>query len=87
MLITLILGALAAVVAASAEPHVKRALENTMMAEQALSPVDLKIFAFAVTLFVAAILSNIIGNGGAVSLTLGAVAGLIFTRLVVSPKE
>lgn len=87
MLISFILGALAAVVAASAEPHVKRALENTLMAEQKMSAVDLKIFAFAVTLLVAALLANVIGNGGAVSLTLGAVVGLIVTRIVSSPKE
>ncbi len=80
MLITVILGGLAAAGATWAEPWVKQGLEGMLMAEQRMTPAELRLFTLLVCLFGAAVLSWLIGNGGAVSLTFGALLGVFIPR-------
>ena len=82
MLITLILGALASAGATYAEPHVKRALDDLLMAEQRLTPPELRLFTLLICLFAAALLAWLIGNGGAVALTFGALLGVFIPRAI-----
>lgn len=82
MLITLILGALAAAFATYAEPWVKQGLENVLLAEQRLTPPELRLFTLLACLFAAAVLSWLIGNGGAVTLTFGALLGVFGPRAI-----
>ena len=76
-----VLGLIAGAVAPYAEPHVKRALEEALMATTPLDGAELRGLALALCLLVAALLGWLITDGGAVALTLGAVLGVFGPRL------
>lgn len=82
MLATLILGIAAGAGAPYAEPHVKGALENVLLAESPLSDMELRLFSFAVCLVGAAILAWIFGNGSALALAVGAALGVFGPRII-----
>ena len=82
MLVTIILGAGAGVLAPYAEPIVKRILEDTLMAETPISAAELRMLSFALCLISAALLAWVMGSGGAVALSLGAVIGAFGPRIV-----
>lgn len=76
MIVTFILGAVAAWAAAMAEPHLRRVIEGPLAIDPAtVGAVELRVLTLAVCLLAAAILAALIGSAGAVPLALGAVAG------------
>ena len=77
MIITFILGFIAAAAAATAEPYVEQLTEGMK-----LSAKELRLSSFAICLVIAAVVSAAISHGGAVSLTLGAVAGIFVPRFL-----
>ncbi|MCG6904545.1 MAG: hypothetical protein LJE68_17890 [Rhodobacter sp.] len=79
---TLVLGIVAGVVTPYVEPHVRRILENALMAETPLTPAELRALALAICLLAAALVSRLLASGGAVSLCLGAVLGVFGPRLI-----
>lgn len=87
MLITFILGALAGLLAPAAEPHLNRVVSSVMMADPNLGDVESRQLAFAVTLLCAALIAWLMGNGGAVSLTLGAVVGVFGPRVAAQARK
>ncbi|WP_172293630.1 hypothetical protein [Pseudoruegeria sp. HB172150] len=82
LLITMVLGLLAAVAATYTEDQVKEWLDDFLMAEQRLSPAELRLFALLAYLMLAALLSWVIGNGGAVPLIFGAMLGIFIPRAI-----
>ena len=82
MLGTLILGILAGLGAPYAEPHVKRALENLLLADPPVSPAELRLFSFALCLAAAAALAWLFGDDGALVLAVGAAVGVFAPRAV-----
>jgi len=82
MLGTLILGLLAGVGAQYAEPHVKKALENVLLADVPISAMELRMFSFSVCLIGAAILAWLFGNDSALALVAGAAAGVFGPRVI-----
>jgi len=81
MLFSFILGFIAAAAAATAEPYVEQMTEGMK-----LSAMELRLSSFAVCLLIAALVASLIGSGGAVSLTLGAVAGIFVPRVLGRSK-
>ncbi|MDJ0827127.1 MAG: hypothetical protein QNJ16_16670 [Rhodobacter sp.] len=82
MLGTLILGILAGLGAQYAEPHVKKALENVLLAEVPISDAELRLFSFSVCLIGAAILAWLFGNDSALALVVGAAIGIFGPRAI-----
>ena len=82
MLGTVILGLLAGVGAQYAEPHVRRALENVLLSDVPITPMELRMFSFAVCLIGAAILAWIFGNDSALALVVGAAIGVFGPRAI-----
>ena len=82
MLGTLILGILAGLGALYAEPHVKKALENVVLAEDPISAMELRMFSFAVCLIAAAVLAWIFGDDSALALAIGAAIGVFGPRAI-----
>ena len=76
MLITLILGIAAGFGAPYAEPHVKKLLEDVMLSEAPMTPVELRTLSFALCLVVASLLAWILGNGAGFALAVGAALGV-----------
>ena len=79
---TLILGIVAGVAAPKMEHRVKRAVEDTLMAETPLHGVELRGISLYMCLLIAAVLSSILFSGGAIALTLGCVIGIFGPRLM-----
>ena len=77
MILTFILGALAGVGAVFAEGALKDPLSSLN-----LTAMELRLIAFALCLLVAALLSAVIGNGGGIALTLGAVVGVFVPKFL-----
>lgn len=86
MLITLVLGIAAGAGASYAEPHLKPALEN-LFSDGPISETDLKLYALALCLVAAAILSWILGNGSAITLTVGGAIGVFGPRLLAMAQK
>lgn len=82
MLGTLILGIAAGWGTPYAEPKVKAALENVLLKNVAVDPMEMRLFAFAVCLMGAAILSMIFADPHAAPLALGAAVGIFGPRLI-----
>lgn len=82
MLATVILGIAAGAGAPYAEPHVKRTLEGMLLADTALSDMELRMLSFAVCLVAASILAWIFGNGSGFALAVGALLGVFGPRLI-----
>ncbi|MDF0595231.1 hypothetical protein [Psychromarinibacter halotolerans] len=81
MIITFILGMLALAFVDKAEPHVKRGLENVFMAEIRLSRGQLRLATVLATLLGAAIVAELLADGEAIPLLLGACVGLVLPKL------
>ncbi|MAQ85493.1 MAG: hypothetical protein CMH12_19900 [Maritimibacter sp.] len=81
MIITFILGMLALAFVDKAEPHVKRGLENVFMAEIRLSRGQLRLATVLATLLGAAIVAELLADGDAIPLLLGACVGLVLPKL------
>ena len=82
MFATFILGILAGAGSPYAEPRIKEFLDGVMLSETPITPGEMKLFALAVCLVAAAILSMIFGEAHAVPLALGAAAGVFGPRLI-----
>ena len=82
MLGTLILGILAGVGAPYAEPHVKKALENVLLSDVPVTPMEMRMFSFSVCLIAAAILAWIFGDDSALALVVGAALGVFGPRAI-----
>ena len=82
MLGTFILGVLAGLGAQYAEPFVRRALENVLLADVPMTAMELRMFSFSVCLIGAAILAWIFGDDSALALVLGAAAGVFGPRII-----
>ncbi|MBT8413122.1 MAG: hypothetical protein KJO30_02230 [Boseongicola sp.] len=82
MLGTLILGIAAGALAPHAEPKVKIALENILLDDVPAEPIEMRLFAFAVCLVLAAILSMIFAEPHAAPLAVGAAIGIFGPRLM-----
>lgn len=87
MLATLILGIAAGVGAPHAEPHVKKALENILLAEAPMTKPELLLFSFSLCLLAAAVLSYIFGNGSAFALAFGAALGVFGPKIIERIKQ
>ena len=86
MLGTLILGIVAGAAAPYAEPKVKTAIENILLDDVPASPIEMRMFAFAVCLVGAALLSMVFGEPHAAPLAIGAAIGIFGPRLVAKWK-
>ena len=84
---TLVLGIIAGAAAPYVEPQIKKILENALMAETALSAVEMRAFALAICLLVGALASWLLSDGGAVALTLGGALGVFGPRLIARVRE
>ena len=82
MLVTLILGAGAGVLAPHTEGFIKGLLNSALMAETLISAAEMRMLSFAICLLAAALLAWLMGNGGAVALAFGAVIGAFGPRIV-----
>lgn len=83
MLVTLIFGILAGVVAPYAVPHVKSALEaGAPEGAPPLSAAELQLFSFALCLLGAAVLAVIFGSGAGLPLAIGASIGVFGKRIM-----
>ena len=82
MLATLILGIAAGAGAPYAETRVKGALESVLLSDAPLSPMELRLFSFAVCLVAAPVLAYVFGNGSGFALSLGAAIGVFGPRIL-----
>ena len=82
MLGTLILGIAAGALTPYAEPKVKTALENILLDDVPSEPIEMRLFAFAVCLVAAAILSMIFAEPHAAPLAIGAAIGIFGPRVL-----
>jgi hypothetical protein len=82
MLADLILGIAAGAGAPYAEPRIKAALENMLLSDAPLTGSELKLVSLALCLVGAAILAYVFGDGGALTLTVGAVIGVFGPRII-----
>jgi hypothetical protein len=82
MLADFILGIAAGAGAAYAEPHIRKALEGMLLSDAPMTAMELRMVSFAVCLVGAAILAHIFGEGAALALALGAVAGVFGPRIL-----
>lgn len=82
MLGTLILGIAAGALTPYAEPKVKTALENILLDDVPAEPIEMRLFAFAVCLVAAAILSMIFSEPHAAPLAIGAAIGIFGPRVL-----
>ncbi len=82
MLGTVILGILAGVGAPYAEPHVKKALENVLLSDVPITPMEMRMFAFSVCLIGAAVLAYLFGEDSALALVVGAAIGVFGPRAI-----
>jgi hypothetical protein len=82
MLGTLILGVAAGALTPHAEPKVKMALESILLDDVPAEPIEMRLFAFAVCLVGAAILSMIFAEPHAAPLAIGAAIGIFWPRLL-----
>jgi hypothetical protein len=80
MLSTVILGIAAGFLTPYAEPHLKKALENVMLADVPISALELRTFSFALCLVAAAILAWLFGNGSGLALAIGGALGAFAPR-------
>lgn len=81
MLATFILGLVAGFFAPNAEPHVKKGIEKVLLTDAPITPMELRMVAFAACVLGAAILSMIFGEPHAVVLAVGALLGVLGPRL------
>ncbi|MBT8459278.1 MAG: hypothetical protein HKP37_06490 [Boseongicola sp.] len=81
MLGTLILGIAAGALAPYAEPKVKTAVENILLDDVPATPIEMRLFSFAICLVGAAILSMAFGEPHAAPLAIGAALGIFGPRL------
>ena len=79
---TLVLGVIFGAAAPFAEPHIKKLLENALMAEMPLGNAELRGLSVAICLLAGALASWLLASGGAVALTLGGVIGVFAPRLL-----
>jgi hypothetical protein len=82
MFMTFILGLAAGFGSPYAEPHIKKALENVLLADSPMEPRELRMFSFSICLLGAAILSIFFGNSAALALALGAAFGVFGPRVI-----
>ncbi len=87
MLITLILGIAAGFGASRAERHVRQMLTNTLLSDPPITPLELRLFSFALCLLAAGVLAALLGDGSAVDLALGAVLGVFAPRAIASYRS
>lgn len=82
MALTFLLGAAAGWGAEYAEDHVRRILAAALAIEEGeVSPLEMRSITLVVVLLGAALLSWILGGGGAVALMFGATLGVLVPRL------
>ena len=81
MLGTLILGIAAGALAPYAEPKVKTAIEGVLLDDVPATPIEMRMFAFAICLLGAAILAMAFAEPHAAPLALGAAIGIFWPRL------
>ena len=82
MLLTILLGIAAGFGAPYAEPHVKKAVDGLLQAEAPMTATELRMFAFAVCLFGAAVLALLIGEDSGIALAFGAALGVFGPRII-----
>lgn len=82
MLMTVLLGIAAGFGAPYAEPHVKKAVEGLMQDDAPMSPLELRMFSFAVCLVAAAFVSLILDEDYALPLAIGAALGVFGPRII-----
>jgi hypothetical protein len=87
MFADLILGIAAGAGAPYAETHRKTALESVLLADAPLTPMELRLFSFAICLVGAAILAAILGEGTAFGLAVGAAIGVFAPRIVARVQK
>jgi len=81
VLVTVILGACAGFAAERAEPHIRRAVGNALMAEAPVTAVEWRLFSFSVCLVIAALLAWLFADGGGLALSIGAAVGVFLPRM------
>ena len=79
---TFLLGIAAGWGAPYAEPKVKAALENVLLDDVPVEPMEMRLFAFAVCLLGAALLSMIFATPHAAPLALGAAVGIFGPKAI-----
>lgn len=82
MLGTFILAFAAGWAAPFAEPKVKAALENVLLDDVPVGPVEMRLFSFAVCLLAAALLAMAFATPHAAPLALGAAAGIFGPSMI-----
>jgi hypothetical protein len=82
MLADFILGIAAGAGASHAEPRIRKALEGVMLAEVPMTAMEMRMVSFALCLVGAALLAHIFGEGEALALALGSVAGVFGPRIL-----
>jgi len=82
MLGTLILGIAAGAMAPYAEPKVKSAIEKILPSDIPADPIEMRMYAFAVCLIGAAVLSMAFSEPHAAPLAIGAAVGIFGPRLM-----
>jgi hypothetical protein len=81
MLADFILGIAAGAGAPYAEPRIRQALQGLLLSEAPMSAMELRMVSFALCLVAAALLAHIFGEGEALALALGSVAGVFGPRI------
>ena len=79
---TLILGIDAGWGAPFAEPKIKSALENVLLDDVPVDPLEMRLISFSVCLLAAALLSMVFAEPHAAPLALGAAIGVFGPRLI-----
>ncbi len=82
MLGTLILGIAAGWCTPFAEPRIKAALENVLLADVPINATEMRLLSFAVCLVGAAVLAMIFAHPHAAPLAIGGVLGVLGPKLV-----
>jgi hypothetical protein len=82
MLADFILGIAAGAGAPYAEPRIRQALHGLLLSEAPMSAMELRMVSFAICLVGAALLAHIFGEGEALALALGSVAGIFGPRIL-----
>ena len=85
MIWTILLGALAGWGAAAAEDRLRPIIEQNLPGMPP-TPVEMRAIALSLCLFGAALVAYFTGGGGAISLTLGAVLGVLAPRITAKVK-
>ncbi len=82
MIITFLLGVVAGYFTATAEPHVRKVMENVALAKISIKETEFDLLTLLILLLIAAILVAIFNTGGGMfALLIGAIVGVFGKRI------